>query len=182
MTEQKNQLASLFAACWKDEALKARFMSDPKAVLAEYDMPVPDGMDVKVVENADNCVHITMPAPPTGHMELSDEELSNAKGRWGGKGVGYASLFAACWKDEALKARLMSDPKAVLAEYDMPVPDGMDVKVVENADNCVHITMPAPPTVHMELSDEELSNAKGGGSLFVAWMWDVVTESYRLTC
>jgi hypothetical protein len=64
----------------KDEALKARFMSDPKAVLAEYDMPVPDGMDVKVVENADNCVHITMPAPPSGLMELSDEELRNAAG------------------------------------------------------------------------------------------------------
>jgi hypothetical protein len=80
MTEQKNQLASLFAACWKDEALKARFMSDPKAVLAEYDMDVPDGMDVKVVENADNCVHITMPEAPTGHLELSDEELSNAAG------------------------------------------------------------------------------------------------------
>ena len=80
MTEQKNQLASLFAACWKDEALKARLMADPKAVLAEYDMPVPDGMDVKVVENADNCVHITMPTPPAGHMELSDHELSNAAG------------------------------------------------------------------------------------------------------
>ena len=40
MTEQKNQLASLFAACWKDEALKARLMSDPKAVLAEYGMPM----------------------------------------------------------------------------------------------------------------------------------------------
>ena len=80
MTEQKNQLASLFAACWKDEALKARVMADPKAVLAEHDMPVPDGMDVKVVENADNCVHITMPAPPSGSMELSDEELSNAAG------------------------------------------------------------------------------------------------------
>ena len=55
-------------------------MSDPKAVLAEYDMDVPDGMDVKVVENADNCVHITMPAPPSGSVELSDEELSNAAG------------------------------------------------------------------------------------------------------
>ena len=43
-------------------------------------MDVPDGMDVKVVENADNCVHITMPAPPSGSMELSDEELSNAAG------------------------------------------------------------------------------------------------------
>ena len=83
MTEQKNQLASLFAACWKDETLKARFMSDPKAVLAEYGMEVPDGMDVKVVENADNCVHITMPAPPAGSVELSDEELSNAAGGWG---------------------------------------------------------------------------------------------------
>ena len=76
MTEQKNALAQLFAACWKDEALKARFMADPRAVLAEYDMAVPDGIDVKVVENADDCVHITMPAPP----DMSDDELSNAAG------------------------------------------------------------------------------------------------------
>ena len=80
MTEQKNALARLFAKCWKDEALKARFMTDPKAVLAEFDMPVPDNMDVKVVENADDCVHITLPAPPAGDMDLSDDELSNAAG------------------------------------------------------------------------------------------------------
>ena len=80
MTEQKNALAQLFAACWKDEALKARFMADPKAVLAEYDMPVPDNLDVKVVENADDCVHITLPAPPDGQGDLSDDELSNAAG------------------------------------------------------------------------------------------------------
>ena len=73
MTEQKNKLAELFAACWKDEALKARFMSDPKSVLAEFEMPVPDGMDVKVVENADDCVHITLPSPPAGHDGLSDD-------------------------------------------------------------------------------------------------------------
>ena len=80
MTEQRNQLAELFAACWKDEALKQRFMDDPKTVLAEYGMDVPDGMTVNVVENADNTVHITMPAPPSGHQDLSDEELSNAAG------------------------------------------------------------------------------------------------------
>ncbi len=80
MTEQKNALARLFAACWKDEALKARFMADPKAVLAEYDTPVPDNLDVKVVENADDCVHITLPAAPAGHGGLSDEELSAAAG------------------------------------------------------------------------------------------------------
>ena len=80
MTEQRNQLADLFAACWKDEALKQRFMADPRSVLAEYGMDVPDGMAVNVVENTDTTVHITMPAPPSGGMGLSDGELSNAAG------------------------------------------------------------------------------------------------------
>ena len=79
MTEQ-NALARLFAACWKDEAIKARLMADPKAVLKEHGLDVPDGIDVKVVENADDCVHITLPAPPSGGMDLSDDELSNAAG------------------------------------------------------------------------------------------------------
>ena len=80
MAEQKNALARLFAACWKDEALKARFMSDPKAVLKEHGLDVPDGIDVKVVENAADCVHITLPGPPVGHTDLSDQELRNAAG------------------------------------------------------------------------------------------------------
>ena len=80
MTEQRNQLAALFAACWKDEALKARFMTDPKAVLAEYGIAVPVNIDVNVVENTDNTVHITMPVAPAGAGGLSDEELANAAG------------------------------------------------------------------------------------------------------
>ena len=78
MTEQRNALADLFAACWKDDALKARFMSDPKAVLAEHDIKVPEGMDVNVVENSDNTVHITMPKKPAGSTELSDDEIMAA--------------------------------------------------------------------------------------------------------
>ena len=80
MTEERNKLAALFAACWKDEALKARFMADPKAVLAEHGIDVPANIDVNVVENSDNTVHITMPAGPTGAGELSDVELNNVAG------------------------------------------------------------------------------------------------------
>jgi hypothetical protein len=80
MTEERNAFTNLFAACWKDDALKARFMADPKAVLAERGIEMPDGMDVTVVENSDNTVHITLPMAPDGHAELSDEELSNAAG------------------------------------------------------------------------------------------------------
>ena len=80
MTEESNALAELFAACWKDEALKARFMSDPRAVLAERGIEMPDGMDVTVVENSDNTAHITLPMAPDGHEEMSIEELSNVAG------------------------------------------------------------------------------------------------------
>jgi hypothetical protein len=80
MTEKRNALAKLFAACWKDEALKARFMADPKAVLAEHGINVPDGINVNVVENSDNTVHITMPMAPAGAEDLSDEELATAAG------------------------------------------------------------------------------------------------------
>ena len=39
-------------------------MSDPRAVLGEYGMNVPDGIDVNVVENNDSAVHINLPTPP----------------------------------------------------------------------------------------------------------------------
>lgn len=75
MSKDKNALAELFAACWEDEALEARLLSDPKSLLAEYDMPVPDDMVVKVVGNAGDCVHVNLPASAGGHMDLSDDEL-----------------------------------------------------------------------------------------------------------
>jgi hypothetical protein len=80
MTEDRNKLTTLFADCWKDADLKARFMSDPKAVFAEYGMPVPDGLEVKVLENNDSKVHITIPVAPEGIESLSDSELANVAG------------------------------------------------------------------------------------------------------
>ena len=86
MTEEHNALTDLFAACWKDDALKARFMADPKAVLAERGIEMPEGIDVNVVENTDNTVHITLPVPPDGHAEMTMEDLSQAAG---GAGAQY---------------------------------------------------------------------------------------------
>ena len=80
MKKPKQIMAALFAACWKDDALKGRFMADPKGVLKEHGLSVPDGIDVKVVENADDCVHITLPAMPADHGDLSDAELGHAAG------------------------------------------------------------------------------------------------------
>ena len=80
MTDETNKMNTLIAACWKDGALKQRLLSDPHAVLAEHGIYVPDGIIICVYETADNTVHVTLPAAPTAHADLSDEELANAAG------------------------------------------------------------------------------------------------------
>ena len=100
MTDETNKMNTLIAACWKDDALKQRFLSDPHAVLAEHGMDVPEGINVNVVENTDNTVHVTLPAAPTAHADLSDEELANAAGgesNWCG-GFLDTALECSMWK------------------------------------------------------------------------------------
>ena len=53
------------------EAMGRRLRSRPPIM--------PGGIDVKE-ETADDCVHTAVSAPPVGHGELPDHELSNAAG------------------------------------------------------------------------------------------------------
>ena len=70
----------------------------------------------------------------------------------------------------------MRDPKAVLAEHGVDVPDNLAVNVVENSDNAVHITMPKAPGGSAELSDEEL-NAAAGGNVCMGWHHPAMTTT-----
>lgn len=68
-------------------------VSDPKAVLAEYDMAIPDGMGVKMVESDDDGVHITLPVPTSGHGEVSEKESSDAAA---GHCLAWITCFYTC--------------------------------------------------------------------------------------
>ena len=98
MTEQRNSLAKLFAACWKDEALKARFLSDPKTVLAEHGIEVPDGINIKVIENSATTVHITMPMFSSHDEALSDEDLANVAGGANTPDWDASNHYCTSWK------------------------------------------------------------------------------------
>jgi hypothetical protein len=74
----------------------------------------------------------------------------------------WSQLVARAWCDEGFRKRLRSDPRNVLAEHGMEVPQGMDVKVVEGAEAAVvddpgavrYLTLPASPPD--ELAEEHL--------------------------
>ena len=107
MTDETNKMNTLIAACWKDDALKQRFLSDPHAVLADHGMDVPEGMNVNVVENTDTTVNVTLPAAPEGLAELSDDELANAAA--GGSGFCRYHRGSQVWDGCTMKQ--ISDPR-----------------------------------------------------------------------
>ncbi|MBI2910694.1 MAG: NHLP leader peptide family natural product precursor [Chloroflexi bacterium] len=75
----------------------------------------------------------------------------------------YGQVVAKAWQDEAFKHRLLADPRTVLEEQGVTLPAGMEVRMVENTDRVMHLTLPAKPS-EVELSVEELDRMSGGGS------------------
>jgi len=78
----ENRFGEILSKCWYDPAFKKRFLSEPKKVLAEFGMEVPEGLDVKVVENTDKVMYLTIPPAPARPKggELSDNQLDAVSG------------------------------------------------------------------------------------------------------
>ena len=91
MHDQNDVLNEIFVACWKDEALKARFITEPKVVMVEYGLEISEEVEVRVLENSDDRIHLTIPAFPPEDISLSDEELEGAAG--GKKALHTMELF-----------------------------------------------------------------------------------------
>src|SRR5262245_61167643 len=60
---------------------------------------------------------------------------------------GYSALVKRAWQDDAFKQRLLSDPVAVFNENNLTVPDGVQVKILEDTDQVRHLPLPPKPTV-----------------------------------
>ena len=76
--------------------------------------------------------------------------------------LAWNQIVARAWCDNHFMKRLLSDPRAVLAEHDLEVPPGTEVEVemgtevkIDDTDNMVRrFILPASPS--QELMEEEL--------------------------
>ena len=77
------------------------------------------------------------------------------------RGKQYGQLVAKAWSDEGFKARLLTNPKAAMAEVGMDAPEGVEIEVVESTQEKAYLfILPKPPVG--ELSDEDLDKVSGG--------------------
>ncbi len=96
MTDMSEALNQVMQKAWSDAEFKKQLMENPRETLAGLGVELPaglEGVNLKVVENTADTVHLVLPAPPPTEDELSDDELDGVAG--GVDGVAMAARLVA---------------------------------------------------------------------------------------
>lgn len=82
---------------------------------------------------------------------MSNEEKSRKMGQ----------IIAKAWSDDSFRQKLLKDATAVLKAEEVEVPEGVEIRAVENTDNVSYLVIPQQPAC-VPLSDAQLANVAGG--------------------
>lgn len=70
---QRQKISAIIAKCWADERFKQNLLTDTRTTLTAEGVALPDGLDVRVLENTATVVHWILPRKPA---DLSDDDLN----------------------------------------------------------------------------------------------------------
>ena len=101
-------------------------------------------------------------------MADPQQEQREQQKKWG-------QIVAKAWTDENFKKRLLADPHAVLKEHGVQVPQGLQLKVLEDTGSVRHLILPPKPDAS-ELSEDDLATVAGG---FTCDQMDLCTRKGR---
>ena len=131
--------AKVVAKAWTDPDYKARLLDEGTAAIAEFGFSGPQGEHIIVVENTPGVHHVVVctlcscyPWPVLG-------------------------LPPAWYKDPAYRARIVREPRTLLAEMGLPLGDDVEINVWDSSSEVRYFVLPARPEGTDDLSEEELA-------------------------
>jgi nitrile hydratase len=131
--------ARVVARAWVDPAFKQRLLTEPKVALAEFGYGGRQGEDMLVLENTrkvHNLVVCTLcscyPWPVLG-------------------------LPPVWYKSAPYRSRAVIDPRGVLREFGLELPDDVEVRVWDSTAELRYLVLPERPPGTEELTEEELA-------------------------
>ncbi|WP_118132558.1 nitrile hydratase subunit alpha [Oceanicella sp. SM1341] len=130
--------ARVVAKAWTDPAFKARLMADGSAAAAELGCAI-DALKLVVVENtADthNVIVCTL-------CSCYPRNLLGLPPDW--------------YKNRAYRSRVVKEPRSVLAEFGLALPDSIRVRVHDSTADMRYIVLPARPAGTEGWSEERLA-------------------------
>jgi nitrile hydratase len=130
--------AKVVARAWKDPAYKARLLEDGTAALAEMGYLGRQGADMVVLENT-----------PTVHNVVVCTLCSCYP--WPVLG-----LPPNWYKSFAYRSRVVREPRAVLKEFGLDLPDSVEVRIWDSNSEVRYMVLPEQPSGTEQLSEAEL--------------------------
>ena len=131
--------AKVVARAWVDPAYRERLLADGTAAIAELGFGGPEGDHIVVVENTPevhNVVVCTLcscyPWPVLG-------------------------LPPTWYKSPPYRARMVREPRALLAEMGCGVPDGAEIRVWDSSAEIRYLVLPERPADTDDLGEDELA-------------------------
>jgi hypothetical protein len=68
-------------------------------------------------------------------------------------GITLGNVIAKAWTDEDFKQALMRDPRAAIEAEGVCLPEGLEVRVLENSDSVFNLVLPPMPAMVRDKSD-----------------------------
>jgi nitrile hydratase len=131
--------ARVIAKAWSDADYRQRLLEDGTAAIGELGYSGPQGEHIEVLENSDqvhNVVVCTLcscyPWPVLG-------------------------LPPSWYKDPAYRARIVREPRQVLADMGLELDDDVEIRVWDSSSEVRYLVLPERPDGTSDLSEEELA-------------------------
>ncbi|MBW0118912.1 nitrile hydratase subunit alpha [Pseudonocardia abyssalis] len=130
--------AKVVAKAWTDPEYRARLLAEGTAAIKELGFAGPQGEHIVVLENTGTLHHVVTctlcscyPWPVLG-------------------------LPPGWYKDPAYRARIVREPRTVLAEMGLTLTDDIEVKVWDSSSEVRYLVLPLRPAGTEDASEEEL--------------------------
>jgi nitrile hydratase len=130
--------ARMVARAWTDPAYRERLLADGNAAAAEFGLPT-TGYRLRAVENT-----------PSRHNVIVCTLCSCYPLTLLGPSPGWYKSFA-------YRSRVVREPRAVLAEFGLEVPDDIEIAVWDSSAETRYLVVPRRPPGSGELTEEELT-------------------------
>jgi nitrile hydratase len=131
--------ARLIARAWVDPAFKARLLADPAGAAAELGVDVTGLARLVVVENTEDVHHLVVCTLCSCYPSF----LLGQPPDW------YKSLN--------YRARAVNDPRGVMAEFGLRLPDDVEVRVLDSTADMRYLVLPRRPAGTDGWNEEELA-------------------------
>ncbi|MBZ4017844.1 nitrile hydratase subunit alpha [Streptomyces purpurogeneiscleroticus] len=134
--------ARVVARAWTDAGFRERLLADANAALPELGLSMAGGLQeqrLKVVENTRTEHHVLVCTLCSCYP------------------IGLLGPSPSWYKSEAYRSRVVRDPRSVLAEFGLELPDGVTVTVWDSSAESRYMVLPRRPDGTDAMGEEELA-------------------------